>query len=350
MKQLKKRLKKVGAPPGSLIYTGDLKEKTLITLFLYDSDTINECAPHSIQEALGLIKPGQKAWLHISGISDPQIVHTVGKHFKLHPLMLEDIMNPSQRSKLDDYKDAIYIATHAFYVKEDKLIQEQISLVIANDILITFSEVPSDLFMPIVARLMRPGGRMRQRGSDYLAYTILDAIVDNYFLVLEREDEKLETLENALLKGSSESIMFEIQDQKRDLMLLRKTIWPMREVINQLRRIDSSLISETTRLYVYDVYDHTIQAIETVEGFRDLTAGMHDIHVAIINQKMNETIRFLTVVSTIFVPLTFITSLYGMNFVDMPELHHPWGYPSVLIAMVVISLLSLLYFRRKHWL
>lgn len=350
MKHLTKRLKKVGAPPGSLIYTGDLKEKTLITLFHYGSETIHEHHPHDIQEALELIKPGQKTWLHISGISDAQIVHAVGKYFKLHPLMLEDIMNPSQRSKLDDYKDAIYIATHAFYVKQDKLIQEQISLVIGNDILITFSEVPSDLFLPIITRLMRPGGRMRQRGSDYLAYTILDAIVDNYFLVLEREDEKLEILEGALLKGGSASIMFQIQDQKRDLMLLRKTIWPMREVINQLRRIDSPLISETTRLYVYDVYDHTIQAIETVEGFRDLTAGMHDIHVAIINQKMNETIRFLTVVSTIFVPLTFITSLYGMNFVNMPELHSPLGYPIVLLSMLLISICSLIYFRRKHWL
>jgi magnesium transporter len=350
MKHLTKRLKKIGAPPGSLIYTGDIKEKTSITLFLYDSDTINEYHPNTTQEALTLIKQGQKAWLHISGISDAQIVHAVGKYFKLHPLMLEDIMNPSQRSKLDDYKDAIYIATNAFYVKEDKLTQEQISLVIGNDILITFSEVPSDLFMPIITRLMRPGGRMRQRGSDYLAYTILDAIVDNYFLVLEREDQKLEILEGDLLKGGSASIMFQIQEQKRDLMLLRKTIWPMREVINQLRRIDSSLISETTRLYVYDVYDHTIQAIETVEGFRDLTAGMHDIHVAIINQKMNETIRYLTVVSTIFVPLTFITSLYGMNFVNMPELHSQWGYPLVLLAMLAISLFSLIYFRRKHWL
>lgn len=350
MKHLTKRLKKVGAPPGSLIYTGDVKEKTLITLFLYDSDTINESHPKSIQEALSLIKHGKKTWLHISGISDAQIVHAIGKYFKLHPLMLEDIMNPSQRAKLDDYKDAIYIATNAFYVKEDKLIQEQISLVIGNDILITFSEVPSDLLQPIITRLMRPGGRMRQRGSDYLAYTILDAIVDNYFLVLEREDEKLGVLEGALLKGASADIMFQIQDQKRDLMLLRKTIWPMREVINQLRRIDSGLISETTRLYVYDVYDHTIQAIETVEGFRDLTAGMHDIHVAIINQKMNETIRFLTVVSTIFVPLTFITSLYGMNFVNMPELHSTWGYPIVLLSMLAISLFSLIYFRRKHWL
>lgn len=350
MKQLKKRLKKIGAPPGSLIYTGDIKEKTLINLFLYDSDSINEYTPQSIQEALTLIKPGTKTWLNISGISDPQIVHAIGKHFKLHPLMLEDIMNPSQRSKLDDYKDAIYIATHAFYIKEDRLVQEQISLIIGNDILITFSEVPSDLFMPIVSRLMRPGGRMRQRGSDYLAYTILDAIVDNYFLVLEREDSKLESLENALLHGGSAKVMFEIQDQKRDLMLLRKTIWPMREVINQLRRIDSSLITETTRLYVYDVYDHTIQAIETVEGFRDLTAGMHDIYVAIINQKMNETIRFLTVVSTIFVPLTFITGLYGMNFTHMPELQTQWGYPIVLLAMLLISIGSLIYFRRKCWL
>lgn len=349
-KLLKKRSKKAGAPPGSLIYTGDSNEITSsISLFLYDSDTLIEKHPSTIVEALNLCKNDKKVWIHITGIHDPMLIHAIGKHFKLHPLLLEDIMSPTQRSKLDDYKNYIYIAVHTLHHVASHLEEEQISLIIGDNLLITFCEKQSDIFKPIRDRLLKPSTKMRQQGADYLAYTILDCIVDNYFLILEKVDEKLESLETALLNGENSTVMFRIQAQKRELMLLRKTIWPMREVINQFRRIDSPLISETTRLYIYDVYDHTIQSIEAVEGFRDLVAGMHDIHVATINQKMNEAMKVLTVVATIFVPLTFIASIYGMNFENMPELHYAWGYPAVITLMLLITLIMLLNFRKNKW-
>lgn len=296
-----------------------------------------------------MCKGDKSLWIHITGIFDPQLIHAVGKHFKLHPLLLEDIMNPSQRSKLDDYKDYIYIAAHNLDISEDVLEDEQISLVFGSKVLISFSEKEVDVFKPIRERLIKPGTKMRQLGSDYLAYTILDYIVDDYFYVLEKIDEQLVTLEIDLLKGDNSSVMYKIQMQKRELMIVRKAIWPMREVISQFRRIDSPLICETTRLYVYDVYDHAVQAIEAVESFRDLVAGMHDIYVATINQKMNETMKVLTVVATIFVPLTFITSLYGMNFEHMPELHTAWGYPAVLVFMALTVMAMLIIFRRKDW-
>lgn len=347
---LKKRSKKAGAAPGTLIYTGDATSaKPALTVFIYNADAIIEKHPQTIAETFSLLQKEMNAWIHISGIHDASLIHAIGKQFQLHPLLLEDIMSPTQRSKLDDYKSAIYIATHALYFQNEALEQEQISLVITERTLISFSEKPTDLFKPIHERLLKPGSRMRQRGPDYIAYTILDCIVDNYFVVLEQEDEKLSTLETALLSHHNGHSLYNIQLQKRELMTLRKTIWPMRELISQFRRMDSPLVSETTQLYLYDIYDHTIQAIETVESFRDLTGGLHEIYVATINQKMNETMRLLTVVATIFVPLTFITSLYGMNFDYMPELHHTWGYPAVLIFMALISLVMLIFFRKKKW-
>lgn len=350
-KIFKKRFSKVGTPPGSLIYTGELKaSSSQIALFLYDSDTIVEKDLHDIHEALRLCQNGKRIWLHITGINDASLIHSIGMHFKLHPLMLEDIMSPTQRSKLDDYKNYIYIATHVLSLKGKGLEDEQLSLVIGSNVLLTFAEKPSDILKPIKDRLLKASSRMRQRGPDYLAYSILDCIVDNYFLILEKIDENLESLESHLLQGANSKITTQIQSQKRELVLVRKAIWPMREVISQFSRVDSHLITETTRLYIHDVYDHSIQAIEALETFRDFIGGMHDIYLSNINQKMNETIKVLTVVSTIFVPLTFITSLYGMNFDNMPELHYSWGYPIVLLTMVFITCLMLYIFRKKNWL
>ena len=349
-KMLKRRSKKIGVPPGSLIYTGESPAKhSQLTLILYDSQTALEKHPVSIEEAFLMLTQGKRGWLHISGINDPHLVHAVGTHFKLHPLLLEDVMNPTQRSKLDDYKDHLYIAAHILEENAQGLGEEQLSMIIGKNLLISFSENHPEILKPIRDRLMKPASRMRQRGPDYLAYSILDCIVDNYFLILEHVDQDLESIENELLHNAESSIMFRIQASKRELVLLRKTIWPMRELINQFRRIDSPLIHETTRIYAYDVYDHTIQAIETVESFRDLTSGMLDIYLSSINQKMNETMKVLTVVATIFVPLTFISSLYGMNFDHMPELHYIWGYPITIGAMALITLVMLIAFRKKKW-
>lgn len=352
-KLFRRRSKKVGSPPGSLIYTGDQLEKAAhLTLFVYDNLSCIEKSPQTIDEALSFAKPDKKIWLHVCGISDPRLIDTVGKHFKLHPLLLEDVMNPTQRSKLDDYKDHIYIATHLLHYKdgENSLLEdEQLSLIIGKNFLLTFSENGIKSLNPVKERLQKPASRMRERGPDYLAYAILDCIVDNYFITLEGFDQTLQSLEDELLNNAKPSTLNRIQKAKRELALLRKTIWPVREVINHLRRIDSPLVSETTKAYTHDVYDHTIQVIETVESFREFTSGMLDIYLSTINQKMNEIMKVLTIVATIFVPLTFISSLYGMNFEYMPELHHPLGYPLVLSMMAAVSVFMLFIFHRKKW-
>jgi magnesium transporter len=336
-----------------LIYTGEqLISPPQITLFLYDASSFMERHPATIDEAVNQIQKGKKAWLHVHGINDVLLIHTIGNRFKLHPLLLEDIMNPAQRSKLDDYKDHIYIATHLLLYKEENagsIEDDQLSIVVGTDVLITFLDRESDALNPIIERLQKPTSKMRLRGPDYLAYAILDTIVDSYFVILEHVDHNLEVLESELLNDPKKNILLKIQKSKRALALLRKTIWPMREMINQFKRTESPLISDATRMYAADVYDHTIQAIETVDSFRDVTAGMLDIYISTINQRMNEIMKVLTIVATIFVPLTFISSVYGMNFKHMPELDSPYGYPMILGFMLLVSLGMLYFFRRKRW-
>lgn len=351
-KFLKSRSKKLGAPPGSLIYTGDSQDKsTKITLIQYNETQVVEKQSQQIDELLRELKEGQKCWLHINGLTDVRLIDTIGRHFKLHPLLLEDVMNPVQRSKLDDYKSNIYLVTHFFHYDTPKgcIDDEQFSIVIGANFLITFAENETPILNPIRERLQKPSSNMRLKGPDYLAYTILDCIVDNDFLILETFDQKVQTIEDALFSHATPALLRKIQASKRELALLRKTIWPMREMINHLRRIDSPLVTDSTRIYMDDLYDHVIQAIDTIDSFREVTSEMLDIYISTQNQRMNEVMKVLTVVATIFVPLTFITSLYGMNFEHMPELHSPLGYPLLLAFMATITLGMLWFFRRKKW-
>lgn len=351
---IKKRMKKPGAPPGTLVYSGDALEKaTQITMFLYDDEKVDELHPRNIEEAFAALNNEQKTWIHFNGVSDAHLISAIGSRFDLHPLMLEDIMNPNQRSKLDDYKNYIYIVTHILHFNNSQektvLEEEQISIVVGEKILLSFTDKDSEVLRPIRERMLRQASKMHVRGVDYLAYAIIDCIVDYYFLILEKFDNSLEALENELFHDPKPETLEHIQKSKRELALLRKTIWPMREVVNQFRRIDSPLIAESTRVYTYDVYDHTIQAIETIEGFRDITSGMLDVYLSTMSQHMNEIMKVLTVMATIFVPLTFITSLYGMNFEHMPELHAAWGYPAVLMLMLSITFMMLWYFHKRRW-
>lgn len=356
-KLLKKRVKKIGTPPGSLIYTGEISSKeSKIILFIYNEFFCLEKHVKTIDEAFDLLskesKEGITIWIHMQNISDPAVFQALGQKFKIHPLILEDIMNPVQRAKLDDYKEQLFIVTRllTFINGEKKTLEdEQLSLVVGKNLLISFLEKDSEILNPIWERLKKSGNQMRSKSSDYLVYAILDCIVDHYFLILEKVDGFLEHLEDELLHEPGPSTINKIQKTKREMALLRKTIWPMREVINRFRHIDSPLISDSTRVFAYDVYDHTIQAIETVESFRDVTSGMIDIYLSTINQRMNEIMKVLTIMATIFVPLTFISSLYGMNFDNMPELHHPYGYYYTLFVMLMISLGMLIWFRKKKW-
>lgn len=354
-KLLKSRAKKVGLPPGSLVPMEDQQsEKLAITLFDYDANSFVEKNNASIQECLTCLKTPGITWINICGVNDIQTLELIGRHFGLHPLLLEDIMSTGQRSKLDDYKDTIYLVIKQLVYNNEKQMaeDEQVSFVLGDRYLITFLESENsknNVFAPIYDRLRSEKSRLRQRGADYLCYALIDCLVDNYFLILEKVDGKLESLEEELVKSPTPLTLQQIQHSKREITLLRKSVWPMRDVISNFRRIESPLVQDATKFYLHDIYDHTIQAIDTIESFRDITSGMLDIYLSNISQRMNEIMKVLTVVATIFVPLTFIASLYGMNFDNIPELHMTYGYYYVLAVMGIISLMMLGYFRRKGW-
>ncbi len=339
-------------PAGVLINgTGTLPHQVQITVVDYNDTTIKEKVGATVQECQSYLKSPLNTWIHICGIHDKETIELIGNQFGLHPLLLEDIMTAGQRSKLDDYKDTLFFVTQTLTYNEENqhAEDEQVSIVLGKNFLISFVESNRDFFNPVRERLRNPQSRVRQRGTDYLCYALIDCIVDSYFLILEKVDAKIENLESELIKTPEPKTLQKIQHSKREITLLRKSVWPMREVISNFRRIESPLITDGTKLYLHDVYDHTIQAIDTIESFRDLTSGMLDIYLSNISQRMNEIMKVLTIVATIFVPLTFIASLYGMNFENIPEIHTHWGYYVVLGVMATIALCMLMFFRRKKW-
>lgn len=348
----RKKTKKVGLPPGTLIYDGRAPlEKIKLSITEYNEETFYEKDNASIEECLEHIPTPTMTWIQVYGVYDSDTVAAIGKHFNLHALALEDILSTGQRSKIEEYDNHLFIvARHlTFDEKTQEPKDDQVSLVVGPNYLISFLESSNGILTPIKERLKLSNSRIRKLGSDYLAYAVLDVIVDQYFNVLERVDDKLEKLEDDIAKTPSSGTIRQIQEAKRDMILLRKSVWPLREVVNHFQRIESPIVSATTRLYLRDVYDHLIQVIDMIEGFRDVVGGMLDIYLSNINLRTNDIMKVLTIVSTIFVPLTFITSIYGMNFEHMPELHHPWGYPLVWVAMICVAGVMLLYFRNKKW-
>lgn len=351
-KIIKARVRKAGLPPGSLVASADRKtDKIHVTVFDYNAEKLVEHQNASLEKCLLALQSSAVTWINICGIDDIQTIELVGRRFGLHPLLLEDIMSSGQRSKLDDYKDTLYIVVKMLTYNEEKqqVEDEQVSLVLGKNYLISFLESKNNIFAPIYDRLRPQNSRIRQKGADYLCYTLIDCLVDNYFLILEKVDGKLERLEEELIQQPTPKTLQKIQRTKREITLLRKSIWPMREVISNFRRIETPLIQDSTKLYIHDVYDHTIQAIDAIESFRDIAGGMLDIYLSNISQRMNEIMKVLTVITTIFVPLTFIASIYGMNFDNIPELHHPYGYYGVLSVMGTVTLGMLYYFKRKDW-
>lgn len=345
-----KKIRPVGLPPGSLLYTGKVDVgKICLSIIEYTEDKFIEKKNASIKDCLEHIDTPSMTWIQVLGVSDPGMITSIGKHFKLHALVLEDIMSTGQRSKMDIYQDQVFIVVRLLQYEKEKLKDEQVSIVFGPNYLISFLEGDKDIFEPIRERLYQGSNRIRKQGSDYLAYTLLDTIVDYYFVVLEQADNNLDDLEEELIHLPKPITLQKVQHAKRDMIVLRKAIWPMRDVVNRFLRLESPLISSTTQLYLQDVYDHIVQTIDIIEGFRDVVAGMVDIYLSNINIRTNDIMKVLTIVSTIFVPLTFISSLYGMNFEFMPELQTPWGYPLVLLIMISIAAGMLLFFHHKKW-
>jgi len=350
---IKKRSKKAGLPPGSLVHIGEKKaEIPKITVMDYDEAHFQEKEIKTIEECFLFKDKPTVTWINIDGLHQVEILEKLGECYGLHPLVLEDILNTDQRPKMEDYGEYLYIVLRMFNYndKSSEIESEQISLVLGPNFVFSFQEREGDTFNPIRDRIRNSKGRIRKMGADYLAYTLLDSIIDNYFIILEKLGEKIEFLEEEVVTRPRPETLQTIHHLKREMIFLRKGVWPLREVISGLERGESSLIKESTRIYLRDVYDHTIQTIDTIETYRDMVSGMLDIYLSSISNRLNAVMKVLTIIATIFMPLTFLAGIYGMNFKYMPELEWRWGYPTVWIAVILISVSMLIYFKKKGWL
>ena len=347
------RSDKVGMSPGTLVHVGERKlQQSKISVWEYDADRLHVFEPEKVTDFLPLEGREGVSWVNVDGIHDVDLIGEIGQGIGIHPLVLEDILNTTQRPKLEDFGDYLYLVLKMVYWNEDENLAhvEQVSLILGKSYVITFQEGDRDVFDPVRKRIREKRGRIGKLGPDFLAYTLLDAIVDHYFVVLEKIGEQIEELEEELVAEPSTRTLQTIHQIKRELIFLRRSVWPLREVLGSLQRGEAELFSESTVVYLRDVYDHTIQVIDTVETFRDLVGGMLDIYLSSVSNKMNEVMKVLTIIATIFIPLTFVAGIYGMNFGYMPELTWRGGYFAVLGLMLVIALLMVIYFRRKRWL
>src|SRR4030066_215591 len=349
---MKKRSKKAGLPPGTLIHIGERKAAELkITIIDYDEAHFQERPLGTIEECFLFKDQPTVTWINIEGLHDVQVLERLGECYGIHPLVLEDILNTDQRPKMEDYGEYLYIVLKMLdgSQKNGEVNTEQVSLILGPNFVFSFQEAGGDVFDPVRERIRNNKGRIRKMGADYLAYTLLDAIGDNYFIILEKLGERIESLEEKLITDPSHETLQTIHHLKREMLFLRKGVWPLREVINGLERGESSLVKEPTRVYLRDVYDHTIQTIDTIETYRDMVSGMMDIYLSSVSNRLNSVMKVLTIIATIFMPLTFLAGIYGMNFKFMPELEWTWGYPASLGLMLGISLTMLFFFRRKRW-
>ncbi len=351
-KALKKRIGKVGLPPGTPIYVGEKKiEKVKISVMNYDETRFLEKEIKSVEDILPLKEKPTVTWINVAGIHEVDTIEKIGESFDLHPLVIEDIVNTDQRIKVEDFGNYIFVVLKMFFYDENKneIKAEQISLILGSNFVISFQEEESDIFKPIRERIRNGKGRARKLGADYLAYSLLDAIVDHYFVILEKLGERVEDLEDELVTRPEPKILEEIHRLRREMIFLRKSVWPLREIIACLERGETSLIQKSTEIYLRDVYDHTIQVMDAVETYRDMLAGMLETYLSSISNKMNEVMKVLTIIATIFIPLTFIVGIYGMNFRFMPELEWRWSYLIIWAIMIVVAVFMIFYFKRKKW-
>lgn len=353
-KPKRRRSRKAGLPPGTLVPVGEARSGPVtLTLVQYDGDHHVDRTIATVDEIPGLLNDSSLvSWLNVSGIHDLGLIERLGAVFQLHPLVLEDIVNTEQRPKGDDYTTYAFLVAKAltFALPSRQLQTEQVSIVFGQGFVVTFQENGLDPFASVREHLRTGRSRLRTQRSDYLVYTLMDAIVDNYFGVLEGIGEVTEQLEEHLLSDPKPEVLKDLYKLRRCVLHVRRTVWPLREVIGSLQRGHTQLVTEPTRTYWADVYDHTIQVIDALEALRDTIAGLLELYLSSASNRMTAVMKVLTIITTIFMPLSLIAGIYGMNFEHMPELKAAWGYPLTLTIMLSIAAGMLWFFYRKRWL
>ena len=350
-KARKKRINKTGMPPGTLIYQGtEPGRKLTIHTMSYEESSLDEDQSSSIEKCLSLRKADRKTWFNVVGLSDVQSIEKLGESFGIHRLVLEDILNTEHSPKVEVYEGYLFFTLKMISLAEDKSVEsEQVSMILGENYVISFQEREGDVFEPVRERLRAKKGKIRLRGADYLLYALVDVIADNYFTVIDTYGDILDELEDEIFNDPREEHLQIIQQTKRDLIKLRKSVFPLRESVMFLERNDSALVGTETTPFFRDVYDHILHVTDSIENFRELNTGLKDIYLSSLSIKMNEVMKTLTIIATIFIPLTFVAGVYGMNFENMPELGWKYGYLAVWIVMLLITVLMVIYFRRKKW-
>ena len=354
---IKKHSKSKGLKPGTVVFVGDKKvEKTRIRIMDFDTENLEEKEVSSIDDCFPVKDKPSITWINIDGLHDVDIIEKLGKHFDLHPLIMEDIANTGQRPKFETWDKYLFLVLKMLQVNEDAQIKsEQFSIVVGNNFVLSFQEQVGDVFESVRNRIRKTEPRIRFMNPDYLAYALVDAVVDGYYSVLETIGERIESMEDLLIEDPGVESLETIHELKRELILMRKAVWPLREVIGGLERVEPPLIQNTTRAYLRDLYEHTIQVIDTVETFRDMVSGLLDIYMSSVSNKMNEVMKVLTIIATIFIPLGFLAGVYGMNFdravssYNMPELGFRYGYLMFWALVACLGGGLFFLFKRRNW-
>ena len=345
--------KKAGLPPGSLFYTGNRAEESIsIQVFNYDGNGLEEKELSQPEETFPFRDDTLTSWINVNGVHNVHLIEKICKHYGIHSLTIEDIVSTDQRPKIEEHEGYIYVVLKMmdYDMERESIHMEQVSLLLGKDFVLSFQEKAGDTFDPVRERLRVGKGRIRSRGADYLLYALIDTVVDNYFVIMEKIGDTMAGIEEKLLVNASKEGFDAVYGLKREMLAIRRSTWPLREVIYKLEREEFPLISRDTQVFLRDVYDHTIQVIDTVETYRDLLSGMVDLYHSTVSTRTNEVMKVLTLISTIFIPLTFIVGVYGMNFEVMPELGWKYGYLSVWIVMIIVAGFLIWLFKKRSWL
>ena len=354
VEKVKKRSLKAGLPPGTLVHIGTKRVgESRIRIMDYDESSVREKEKAALQECIPFRDTDSVTWIDIEGLQDIHLLERLGESYGLHPLILEDILNTDQRPKSDDMDNYIYVVLKMldYDPNSPEIISEQVSIVFGRNYVISLQEGrEGDLFDPLRERIRTGKGRIRKQGPDYLAYSLLDTIIDRYFLILEKFAEQIETLEEKLISDPGPETLRQIHHLKKEMIFLRKSAWPLRELVYSLEKSDSDLIRPETKIFLRDIYDHAVHIIDSIETYREMLSSMLDIYLSSVSNRMNQVMKVLTIIATIFMPLTFLAGVYGMNFKFMPELGWRWGYPLLILIMLGVGAVMLYFFKKKNWL